>query len=239
MTSHKVPPAGFSDAMEPKAATAGHGGKPVCGGKLKQARADGRTTCTQPAGWDTPHPGIGCCSRHGGATPNHIKSAQTEQARQLLGTLGIVEDPSNLPPVVVHVELQLSAAKHLAAVRWLEQQVATVPADQVPDSPWTKLLAEHRRECDRLLVELQRLGVELAAIQFKERLDQAYGQEVQLLINALVTRLAVFWRISEAKGEREPIELDLMADDLHAVIQDALSVLFEPSARAIEGQVAS
>jgi hypothetical protein len=81
--------------------------------------------------------------------------------------------------------------------------------------------------------------VELAAIQFKERLDQAYGQEVQLLINALVTRLAVFWRISEAKGEREPVELDLMADDLHAVIQDALSVLFEPGARAIEGQVAS
>jgi hypothetical protein len=232
----KVPPAGFSDQppMKVPPSETAHGPS-KCNGKKHQ----GEGLCTQRAGWGTPHLGIGRCKLHGGNTESHIKSAQTEQARQLLGTLGIVEDPSVLPPVVVHVELQLSAAKHLAAVRWLERQVATVAADQVPDSPWTKLLAEHRRECDRLLVELQRLGVELAAIQFKERLDQAYGQEVQLLINALVSRLAVFWRISEAKDKREPVELDLMADDLHAVIQDALSVLFEPSARAIEGQVAS
>lgn len=179
-----VPAPGFTEtAMEVEPAGSGHGGK--CNGRLKQQRADGRTTCTQPAGWDTPHPGIGRCSRHGGATPSHVESAKQQQARDLVGTLGIVDDPSLLPPVVVHAELQLSMAKQLSAVRWLEKQVAGLPAEQVPDSPWPRLLAEHRGKADRLLVECARLGIELAAVQ----LEKAQGQIVIDLIERIVRRL--------------------------------------------------
>lgn len=154
----------FSDAvMAGDVVPAGLGG--FCNGRLKQKRADGRTTCTQKPGWDTPHPGVGRCSRHGGSTPSHVESAKHEQARELLGTLGVVADPSSLPRVVVLAELQLSAAKHLAAVRWLERQVAEIPTADVPSSPWPRLLSEQRRECDRLLVELARLGIDLAHVQ--------------------------------------------------------------------------
>lgn len=46
----------------------------LCGGKLnsKAARETGKT-CKQPAGWKTPHPGIGRCYYHGGMQPTHLE----------------------------------------------------------------------------------------------------------------------------------------------------------------------
>lgn len=179
-----IPEAGFSDAMQPEEQPSGHGPR-LCGARLKQAREDGRETCENTAGFRTQHQGYGTCFLHGGNTPNHVANARQQQARELLGTLGVVEDPSLLPPVIVHAELQLSMAKHLAAVRWLEQRVGAVPADEVPASPWPKLLAEHRREADRLLVECARLGIELAAV----RLEEAHADLVTAAIERALARL--------------------------------------------------
>lgn len=63
--------------MTTDASDQGHG-KPKCGAVKHQ----GEGTCTRPAGWGTPHPGIGSCKLHGGNTETHLVAAQREQARR-------------------------------------------------------------------------------------------------------------------------------------------------------------
>lgn len=154
--------------MEPDQAVAGHEAG-VCGGRLKQPKPDGRTTCTNAAGFKTAHLGIGRCHLHGGNTPTHVASAQRQQAVELLGTLGVVDDPAALPPVVVNAEIELSAAKLLAAVGWLERQVGALRPEQLEISAFPRMLAEHRREANRLLVEMARLGLDARRVQLEER----------------------------------------------------------------------
>jgi hypothetical protein len=51
-----------------------------CGATTKRSKEP----CKKPAGWDTSHPGYGRCSRHGGATPTHVKAALREQGRAMM-----------------------------------------------------------------------------------------------------------------------------------------------------------
>lgn len=168
----------FSEPMTAVTATAGRD----CGAKTR-----GGGACRRPAGWGTGHAGVGRCKLHGGATPNHQKSAEDQQARALLGTLGVVADPSSLPVPIVHAELELSAAKQLAAVAWLEQQVGQLPTNRVDTSPWPGMLRDARRDCDRLLVELARLGLDARRVQLEER----QVDTMVLLVERLVRRLGL------------------------------------------------
>lgn len=47
----------------------------LCGGYARskaKREADPEWRCTRPAGWGTPHPGIGHCRVHGGMQPNNL-----------------------------------------------------------------------------------------------------------------------------------------------------------------------
>lgn len=154
----------FSDTVAPAPAR-GRREKSYCGADKRQ----GEGTCTRPAGWGTPHVGTGACKLHGGSTPNAVKAAAKAEARHLLGTLGVVDDPAALPIPVVHAELQLSAAKQLAAVRWLELRVGDLRPEQVEVSPWPAMLRDARRDSDKLLVDLARLGLDAQRVQLDER----------------------------------------------------------------------
>lgn len=156
-------------------------------------------------------PGGTVCARfHGGAAPQVRAAAERReadrQARELLGTLGIVEDPSTLPVPVVSAELQLSAAKHLAAVVWLEGQVGALTTEEVPSSPWPKLLADARKDSDRLLVELARLGIDMAALQLQREL----GERLIRFVERLLTRLG---HDPMDPAVREQVRLELAAID--------------------------
>lgn len=208
------------EAMGAARAASGHG-TAFCAGRLKQQREDGRVTCTRPAGWGTEHVGIGRCKLHGGATRNHTTSARNRQARALLGTLGVAADVSKLPVVKVHAELQLSMAKQLAAVRWLEEQVGALEPEEVAASPWPKLLAEHRRDADRLLVECARLGIELAAV----RLEEEQGRILVGFIEGLLRELG---QLVERRTGR-PAVLDPMDPDVREVVRLQLAALEGPA----------
>ena len=55
--------------------------KSLCGGKRRGGEGG---LCTRPAGWGTPHPGVGYCKLHGGSTPAHVTRAiALEAARQV------------------------------------------------------------------------------------------------------------------------------------------------------------
>lgn len=67
--------------------------KPLCGGRRRDGSGE---TCRRPAGWGTDHVGTGACKLHGGATTNHRKAAQLEQARRDVDRFGgsIEVDPA-------------------------------------------------------------------------------------------------------------------------------------------------
>lgn len=87
---------------------------PQCGGKL--LKRDG--TCTQPAGWGTPHPGTGRCKLHGGSTPTHVASAIAARMRQDTATYG---QPRDIAPAAALLDEVRHSAGH---VEWLRGKVA-------------------------------------------------------------------------------------------------------------------
>lgn len=92
---------------------------PRCGGKL--LHRDG--TCTQPAGWGTPHPGTGRCKLHGGSTPSHVASAIAGRIKADTATYGT---PRDIAPVAALLEEVRYAAGH---VEWLRGKVAELEPD--------------------------------------------------------------------------------------------------------------
>lgn len=92
---------------------------PPCGGKL--LKRDG--TCTQPAGWGTPHLGTGRCKLHGGSSPTHVASAVAAKIRQDAATYGL---PRDITPAAALLEEVRYAAGHVA---WLRARVAELEPD--------------------------------------------------------------------------------------------------------------
>lgn len=90
-------------------------GSQYCGAKKKQGDDGG--TCHRPAGWGTPHPGVGRCKFHGGSSPNAIKAGEValveKQARELFG---------KIVPSIAPVENPLAAFAEVAArvLAWME-----------------------------------------------------------------------------------------------------------------------
>jgi hypothetical protein len=94
-------------------------GRPRCGGKKKTEPRKGEP-CQNTAGWGTAHVGIGSCRRHGGNTPNHVKAANQEKARQAVNTFG-------LPREIGPAEALLEEVKRTAGiVAWLDVKVQTL-----------------------------------------------------------------------------------------------------------------
>jgi hypothetical protein len=90
-----------------------------CGGPKRQSEG----TCTRPAGWGTPHAGVGRCKLHGGSTPSHVAAAQKETARLAAQTYGV---PREVNPIQAMVELLHDAA---GAVAWLREIIRSKEPD--------------------------------------------------------------------------------------------------------------
>ena len=103
--------------MTPRAKPTGRD-KPLCGGPKRQSEG----TCTRPAGWGTPHVGIGRCKLHGGSTRTHVAAAQKIQMNERLSTYG---RPREINPIQAMVELLHYAAGHVTQLR--EQIEALTP----------------------------------------------------------------------------------------------------------------
>lgn len=84
-----------------------------CGARTKQR--DG--TCEQPAGWGTPHPGVGRCRFHGGSSPNAIRAGEValveRDVRKLFGKIA---------PEIAPVDNPLAAYAELAGrvLAWMQ-----------------------------------------------------------------------------------------------------------------------
>lgn len=92
-----------------------------CGAPKRQ----GEGTCTRPAGWGTPHAGVGRCKLHGGSTPSHIAAAKTALARADVKRLGLPRTVE--PQAALLEELHRSAG----AVAWLDVVVQELGLEEI------------------------------------------------------------------------------------------------------------
>ena len=157
--------------------------KDLCGGRKRQT--DG--TCTRPAGWGTPHPGIGTCKLHGGSTPNSVTHAHRITAQRTIDAyINAYGQPRHIDPAEGLIEEYWRSAGIVAA---LETRVAEIPAGDLvwgvtestnfaggeddegrPSGPvvkskaapniWLRLFNEERDRFAKLGLEIARLGLE-------------------------------------------------------------------------------
>lgn len=95
-------------------------GKPKCGSTNRAGNP-----CARPAGWGTPHPGIGRCKLHGGSTPSHTAAAKNALARSTVQRLGLPREVE--PQAALLEELHRSAG----AVAWLDVVVGELDLEEM------------------------------------------------------------------------------------------------------------
>jgi len=132
-----------------------HDGK--CGGKKKQ----GGGTCTQPAGWGTPHPGTGRCKLHGGCAPSSVIAGVEAQAERLLYQ-------RDAAPVTNPLEaLQSLAGRALALEQVIGEKVNELRSlryegegggEQIRGE--LQVLERSMDRAGKLLVDIAKLGIE-------------------------------------------------------------------------------
>lgn len=182
----EVPEPGFTEAaIEAGPAAAGHEGK--CGGQLKQPKADGRTTCDLPAGYDTPHPGIGRCKFHAGSTPSHVAAAERERVEQ---QLEIARTTYGLPLDVEPGEALLGLVRTAAGIcAWLGLQVASLPNDGVTADGRTHPLVSLYLDERRHLAQVSRDTLAAGVAERRVRLEEAQGRLLVEFVERLLRRL--------------------------------------------------
>ncbi|WKN47129.1 hypothetical protein [Nocardioides sp. Arc9.136] len=186
-----------------------------CGAPKKQ----GEGTCTRPAGWGTPHPGIGCCKLHGGSTPSHIAAAQTKQADAKVRELWAGLDQA------VPVKDPVDALGRLAGA--LEQLVdeAGSRVTQLRNVAGGEHLTQLRAEVvlfERALGHLRQLLVDMARLGIASRAVELQQGQADLVLGALRAGL-------EAGG--------LSTEQRNTVLGEFLSVLRRSQGAAVAGEV--
>lgn len=158
----------------------GHDGS-RCGARKRQ----GEGTCEQPAGWGTDHVGIGYCKLHGGKTPGHAKSAQTEVARRAVETYGL---PREIAPDRALLEEVHRTAGHVA---WLGRTVADLDdltqwgqAGRAP-SVWVEIYQRERAH----FVRVAKTALDAGIAERQVRLAERYGDMLADVIDGLLDGL--------------------------------------------------
>lgn len=143
------------------------------------------THCLRPAGWGTPHVGIGRCKLHGGNTPSHIQSAEKVQLavvaeqyglpREIDPTAALLEELHRTAGMITFYELTVIESETITeSTQFGEQPTAAV-----------KLLAAERTHFAKLAADCVRLGLEERRVQMIERDARAVAQAIRGILGDL------------------------------------------------------
>jgi hypothetical protein len=174
---------------------------PFCGGKLR--RRDG--TCTQPAGWGTPHAGFGKCKLHGGCAPSSIKAGAEAMAMEAVVTYGL---PRDISPSEALLEEVRYTAGHVAWLRgkvreiedadlvWGKTEESEKGATEFPGTDitsaakpnmWLELYYRERAH----LVAVTKAALSAGIEERRVRLAEAQGSLLNEVIRRILARLAL------------------------------------------------
>lgn len=176
------------------------------GGKNRQCggpRKKGQGPCTRPAGWGTPHPGVGRCKLHGGCTPSHVTAGQRELARQAMETYG---RPVDTNPVDALLDEVRWTAGHVAYLRERVQELeqdaliwgkteqvdkqatefaGTDTTEAAKPSLWLTLYQQERKH----LVDVCKAAISAGIEERRVRLAEQQGQVIVGVIQAILGEL--------------------------------------------------
>jgi P27 family predicted phage terminase small subunit len=151
----------------------------LCGGKKKQ----GEGTCTQPAGWGTPHVGTGRCKLHGGNAPSSIAKGIEDQAAKLLYQYGA-------PPVIDHLAaLQALAGRALALEEYIGGEVNKLRSLRYEGGAGGEQLRGEVQVLERAMDRAGRLLVDIAKLNIESRLAGVREATLRMLDEALTIAL--------------------------------------------------
>jgi hypothetical protein len=178
--------------------------------------------CDRPAGWGTPHPGIGRCKLHGGNTVSHVESAERqsrdEQKSAAVTVLGLSVD------MPADEALAEEMARCVGMVTFLTALVSSLPVEQLKQrdlsgrferpSVWVEMLGAER---DRLRVTAKTL-LDVGLAERQTVIAESRGEMLanglrwyhEKLINAFVAGLGVMPDaaravLDAAAGEHLPV----------------------------------
>lgn len=151
-----------------------------CHGPLR----DRSGVCHRPAGWGTPHPGIGRCKLHGGSTSSHVKAAAKQRARELVGRtlLGGPGVESVKDPVAFAQRLLGQLGHAVDTLEWLLGSVTDSDGNAVPLSDQQLATFGALRP---VLSEARQLSEGLARLRLGERQVELDAERLQLVRVAL------------------------------------------------------
>lgn len=155
---------------------------PTEGGKYCGARkTNGTGHCRHPAGWGIPGVTVGCCKKHGGATPGGRAHSSKLMAAQAVATYGL---PREIDPHTALLEEIHRTAGHVAYLgrivaeltqQDLKQYASGSPAESdefvVWEKPavWVAMYADERRHLVAVCKAAVTCGVEERRVELAEQ----------------------------------------------------------------------
>lgn len=157
--------------------------KPGHGNWCNAQKRQGPGLCRRPAGWGTPHVGIGACKLHGGSTASHRTHGVGEQARLTLARLDVapVADPLTAlseiaGQVVAFKDAMAQRVNELSEIRFTDEKHAEQLRSEVA------VFERALDRCERFLSTMARLNID-------ERLAAIEQQRVDMVAAALTAAL--------------------------------------------------
>jgi len=151
------------EVVTPPSAPEGRDG--LCGARKRQ----GDGTCTQVAGWGTPHPGSGRCKLHGGNTRGQVTKARNEQVAAEVSRLGLSVETT--PTAALQDALNRAQSDVIALGAkvalldpegWVQRERGQVVRDEV--SAWLKAYWSALDRLAGIASKCVSLGIEAAAV---------------------------------------------------------------------------
>jgi hypothetical protein len=183
---------------------------PLCGAKK---RAGG--ICTRPAGWGTPHPGVGACKLHGGSTPNHQINAAPQLAvvmgapldiephDALLWCIRVTAGEANYcSAMVAQLEDDQAVGKPVLSRDWVGsgENGSGGGSEQRELAPALNIWIVARRDAVERLARYSKMALDAGVAERQVRVAERYGEQIAQLLSGVIADL----ELTDAQQQRAP-----------------------------------
>lgn len=154
-----------------------------CGAKKR----DGSGTCRRPAGWGTPHPGIGRCKLHGGSSPTHVRNANDQildrRVREELAKLDVapVDDPLSVLSGLLGQAIAFKDA--------MARRVNELSEIRYEDTKGAEQLRSEVQLLERAYDRVEKFATSMARLNIDDRLAAISERRAKLVAEALAAVL--------------------------------------------------